>query len=198
MVKKRLFYAEKQLEKFEKNNELMDLENVILNLRKILEIIAYASIAPNKKSYSKFRNDSERPVDFRKDYHGGYILKHLSKINEDFYPKPLLEPKLLAPRRWHFDSLADGYLTKNEYIKLYDRLGKYLHADNPWGNDKGYMQLAKELPSYFAKIRNLLRLHATFVQDAKSRFAFVVELGSLTKNASMITAIADGAFIVDN
>lgn len=197
-VKKRLKYAEDQLDVFNNTRNYLFLENATLHTRKALECIAYASIAPNKDAYSEFRSESETPADFRKDYHGGKILKMLSQINKDFYPLPLVAPKSTGERQWHFDRLNSGYLTKNQYIKLYDRLDKFLHSDNPWDNDKGYINLAKDMPKYFQKVKSLLQIHATFVQQKHSRHAFVVDMGSEEKDVSMITAIANGAFNVEN
>jgi hypothetical protein len=194
-VKKRIMYAESQINAFNEIHDYLLLENAVLHTRKALECIAYASIAPNKNAYEKFRSDAETPSDFRKDYHAGSILKQLGQINKDFYPLPMIA-KLVGERQWHFDRLNTGYLTKNQYIKLYDRLGKFLHSDNPWGNDKGYLNLAKEMPEIFQRVRSLLQLHATFVQDETSGYAFIIDMGSEEKEVSFITAIADSAFEV--
>lgn len=195
-VKRRIGYAENQMGAFNATHDYLLLENAILHTRKALECIAYASIAPNKDTYSKFRSEAETPADFRKDYHGGKILKQLEQVNKDFYPLPLVGPKLVGERQWHFDRLSSSYLTKNQYIKLYDRLGKYLHSDNPWDNDKGYLNLAKDMPENFQRVKSLLQIHATFVQTKQSQYAFVVDMGSEEKDVSVITAIADGAFNV--
>ena len=56
-----------------------------------------------------------------------YFLKH----HPDFYPIPLLPAKKLENGTWHFDRKTGKFFDKNQFIKLYDRLGKYLHADNP-------------------------------------------------------------------
>ena len=195
-VKKRIGYAQSQINAFKDKYDYLFLENAVLHTRKALECIAYASIVPNKNAYAKFRSEAETQNDFRKDYHGGKILKQLGQINKDFYPRPLTEPQQVAEGQWHFDRLNTGYLTENQYIKLYDRLGKFLHSDNPWDNDKGYSNLAKEMPEIFQKIKSLLQLHVTFVQNEKSGYAFVIDMGSEEKDVSVITAIANGAFEV--
>lgn len=195
-VKRRLRYSEEQINVFNNTQEYIFLENAVLHTRKALECIAYASIAPNKKEYSKFRSAAKTPVDFRKDYHGAKILKQLEMVNKDFYPSPLVGPKSVGAKQWHFDRLKDGFLTKNQYIKLYDRLGKFLHSDNPWDNDKGYLNLAKDMPEGIEKIRALLQTHATFVQEKERRLSFVVDMGSEEKDVSIFTAVADGPFNV--
>ena len=196
-VKKRILYAESQIDLFNKSKNNFILENAILHLRKALECIAYASIAPNKDAYAKFRLDAKKQTDFRKDYHGGKILEQLEKINKDFYSLPLTEPELICDGQWHFDKLKSGYLTKNEYSKLYDRLGKFLHSDNPWGSNKGYLDFAKDILKNFQKIKLLLQIHVTFVQDEKSRLALVIDMGSISKDVSIIRALSNGSFKVD-
>ena len=195
-VKRRLRYSQEQLHEFERTQDYIFLENAILHIRKSLECIAYASIAPNKEAYSKFRSEAVKPADFRRDYHGAKILNQLEVINKEFYPLPLVEPQKVGERQWHFDRLSSGYLTKSQYVKLYDRLGKFLHSDNPWDNDKGYSNLAKDMPENLIKIRALLQIHATFVQEMERRLAFVVDMGSDKKDVSVLTATADGAFKV--
>ncbi|HEC58714.1 hypothetical protein LCGC14_0982520 [marine sediment metagenome] len=196
-IKRRLKYSEIQVYEFNNTQEYLFLENAILHTRKALECIAYASIAPNKEEYSKFRSMAKTPADFRKDYHGAKILKQLGIINKDFYPLPLMEPKPVGIRQWHFDRLKDGYLTKKQYVNLYDRLGKFLHSDNPWDNDKGYINLAKDMPESINKIMALLQVHATFVQEKERRLSYVIDMGSEEKDVSILTALADGAFIVN-
>ncbi len=195
-VKRRLRYSERQVHEFNNTQEYLFLENAILHTRKALECIAYASIAPNKKAYSKFRSEAIKPADFRKDYHGAKILKQLGMVNKEFYPLPLMVPKLVGVRQWHYDRLKDGYLTKSQYIIIYDRLGKFLHSDNPWDNDKGYINLAKDMPESIKRIMALLQVHATFVQEKDRRLAFVVDMGTDVKDVSVFSAVADGAFKV--
>lgn len=196
-VKKRILYAESQIDLFNKSENKFILENAILHLRKALECIAYASIAPNKDAYAKFRSDAKKQTDFRKDYHGGKILEQLEKINKDFYPLPLAEPELIGDGQWHFDRLSSGYLIKNEYSKLYDRLGKFLHSDNPWGGDKGYLSFAKDMSENFQKIKLLLQIHVTFVKDEKSIDAFVIDMGSQSKDVSLIKALPRSEFKIE-
>jgi len=157
-VKRRLSFSEQQLSEYDKINDLHYLENSILHLRKALECIAYASIAPNKEAYSNLRASAEKPADFKKDYNGGKILKMLALVNKDFYPRSLEKPKQVAPNNWHFERNKKDILTKKRFERVYDRLGKFLHSDNPWDNDKGYKNLAKELSNIYIEINNLLSL----------------------------------------
>lgn len=189
-------FSEQQLFEYDKTKDIHYVENAILHLRKVLECIAYASIAPNRKAYSDLRARAEKPADFRKDYNGSKILKQLSLINKDFYPIALEKPKQVAPHNWHFERKEKDFLTKKQFESVYDRLGKYLHADNPWADDKGYINLPKELPIIYNGIRNLLSLHFTVIRDGRFGGVWVVELGDLRIPARAMTAIANGEFVV--
>ncbi|WP_228142545.1 hypothetical protein [Acinetobacter seifertii] len=69
--------------------DVLDLESSILHMRKALEILALASIAPNKIKYQEYRAQANKNPDYTKDYKASSILKALSEINSDFYPIPL-------------------------------------------------------------------------------------------------------------
>ncbi|WP_350015698.1 hypothetical protein ABNK63_11560 [Rhodanobacter sp. IGA1.0] len=172
------------------------LEAAALQARKAFETVAYAAIAPNKARYKAFRAQTERPSDYRKDYNARAILQHLAKINPDFYPTPLLPPTQQAPGHWHFDLKVDGYLTKTRFESFYDRLGKFLHADNPWGSDKGFANLAADLPSTVSQLRGLLALHKTIVRVPNFSGVWVIEVPTDGRAPHILTAQATGEFAV--
>lgn len=195
-VKRRLAFSKYQLAEYGSKKEIFFLENAILHLRKALENVAYAAIAPNKEAYAKLRQSAEKPIDFRKDYNGSKIIKLLGKVNKDFYPTPLLSPIQIDKGRWHFERRQGNYLTKNEFESTYDRLGKYLHSDNPWDHDKGFMNIAKDLPSIYEKIEALLEWHFTVVRHEKFGGLWVIEFGTSGKPARVVVGMAKGEFMV--
>ena len=77
----------------------------------------------------------------------------MSQVNPDFYPVPISDPIAKAPSQWHFDRRNDDSLTKEQFERFYDRLGKHLHSDNPWGNDKGITSLVKDIPKIISSTR---------------------------------------------
>ncbi len=50
------------------------------------------------------------------------------------------------------------------FSNIYDRLGKFLHADNPWGNDKQRQNTVNDIQMCIPKLRELLILHGTFIR----------------------------------
>ncbi len=172
------------------------LESAVLQTRKAMESVAYAAISPNRASYEKLRAQADKPADFRKDFNARALLQFLAKVNPDFYPTPLIAPVLTGPRQWHFGRRADGYLTKRRFETFYDRLGKYLHADNPWGNDKGIVNLISDLPVITAELRALISLHKTVVRAPGFLGVWVTEVPSDGSAPRIIIGEADGDFTV--
>ena len=193
----RLAAASCYLDAYNQDARVWDLESAILQMRKALENVAYAAICPNKSEYEKFRASSEDQPDFRKDYRASQILNLLSRVNKNFYPIPLLPAIEQENGTKHFSRKEAKYLSKNKFSKFYDRLGKYLHADNPWSKDKQLQNLAKDIPGVINEVYSLLELHATFIQTDifKGVWVVAVEKG---KAPVIITGQADGEFVVND
>ena len=190
----RLHASESFFAAYKSGQRLAFLDAAILQLRKAMEAIALAAIAPCKEKYEIFRAKAVQP-DYTKDYHAGKIFQVLGKINKNFYPLPLLPAIRQSNGVLHFDRKASGYLTKKRFESLYDRLGKYLHTHNPWSNNKNLQNLVEELPSAIAEAKSLLELHAAFIQTSEFSGAWVTEVkpGAVP---TIITGQADGEFIV--
>jgi hypothetical protein len=180
-AKQRLAFAER----FAAGNSgqpRIDTESACLQLRKALELIAYAAIAPHRAKYEAWRRQDVQSKDFRKDYNGKKILNSLAKLNPYSYPRPLL-PLVERDGAWHFDVFRGEYLTKKRYEKVYDRCGALLHADNPWGHDKQYTSFMGLLPNYVTLTRNLIKLHSVIIEHEQGTAAWVIEAGDLTTKA---------------
>jgi hypothetical protein len=192
----RLTAAEGFLSPIGSVKDVYRVEAAVLQVRKALEAVAFAAVAPNQAQYEAFRASADEPVDFRKDYNARAILGYLGKINKDFYPIPLLPPKKQADGSWHFERRQDGYLTKKSFESFYDRLGKYLHADNPWGSDKGLNNLLLDLPRVIVQVRVLLEWHATVIRSPQFNGVWVAEVTPGGSSCRILLATAEGEFVV--
>ena len=195
--KGRLEAGQTFLNTYEESKSIHYLEASILQVRKALEAIAYAAIAPNREAYEEFRSQSEEQPDFRKDFRASQIFNLLSKVNKDFYPIPLLPPIKREDGTFHYDRKEDGYLTKTRFSKFYDRLGKYLHAHNPWSNDKQIQNLATDIPEIITEAIELLELHASFIQTPHFKGVWIVSVPNSSKKPYVITGMANGEFVVN-
>ena len=195
--KGRLEAAQLFLNTYEESKSVPHLESSILQVRKALEAMAYAAIAPNKEAYEEFRSQSEQQPDFRKDFRASQILHLLYQVNKDFYPIPLLPPIKQKDGTFHYDRKEEGFLTKKRFSKFYDRLGKYLHAHNPWSNDKQIQNLAADIPVIIKETMALLELHASFIQAPHFKGVWIVCVPSNSQKPYVITGMSDGEFVVN-
>lgn len=137
-VKFRISHAEnmllklKQRESFE--NRILVSETVALQFRKIIELIALASIAANEEKYAEVREQ------FRCDWHARRIFDQLHEINPRFYPTPIagLSDPAYEGAASVIEEHFSGYLSLEEAISLYDRCSAILHAENPFGRKIDY------------------------------------------------------------
>jgi hypothetical protein len=130
------------------------VESIYLQIRKILELIALGSLVSNRASFS--------PVyaEFSKYWNARLLFRDLERINPDFYPRPVVEVPSPTPGvKAHIDDRKDGFLTKDEFLKLYEKTGAVLHADNPYGSRTDYQYYEKHVESWRDAIMGLLNSH---------------------------------------
>ena len=135
-------------------------ESVALQVRKILELVALASMVANKTEYSRYRQN------FYKDWNAKRILKTLKKANPKFYPIP--GEQVLNPDTGKVDSVKSvksGFLTEDDFITLYDACCDILHAENPFSRNQNPIAFLESVPEWMAKIRNLLNHHTIQLTD---------------------------------
>ncbi|MEO1148197.1 MAG: hypothetical protein AAFY26_21680 [Cyanobacteria bacterium J06638_22] len=191
----RLNACESFLDSYKNSENIYFLESAILQMRKVLECVAYAAIAPNEKEYKEFRAKADKQPDYTRDFHAGKILNMLSRINKDFYLKPVSAPISEGSGKWHFEKREDESLTKEQFSSFYDRLGKFLHADNPWGNDKGIRNLVDDLPKGIKSIKLLLSWHYTKISTPEFNGVWVVEVPLSGGKPKIIIGQANGEFL---
>ena len=130
------------------------VETCYLQIRKILELIAFGSLAANKHLYSRAY------ANFASHWHAGRLLRDLKKVNPNFYPKPVLELPSSDPRaKSQLNDRVGDFLTKAEFEQLYDGCGAIMHARNPYGQPLDYVAYGSKLPYWQQRIMNLLNSH---------------------------------------
>ena len=130
------------------------VESCCLQIRKILELIAFGSLAANKDIYSAAYEK------FASHWHAGRLLRDLERINPNFYPKPIVEVPSKTPGVVNeLQERGPDYLTKAEFEKLYDECGAIMHSRNPYGQPVDYVWYQQQLREWYRKIMNLLNSH---------------------------------------
>lgn len=129
-------------------------ESICLQVRKILELIALASLVANKEEYAKNR------ANFAKDWHAKRILKSIEEVNPNFYPSPSSQVlDKVTGKVLEVKTIKKGFLTRNNFENIYDRCGGLLHAQNPFASSKDIDNFLKIVPSWLEKIKILLNHH---------------------------------------
>lgn len=135
-------------------------ESVALQIRKILELIALASLAANRSEYAEHRRH------FYEDWNAKRILDTLKKANPGFYPTP--SKQVVDQDSGQVVSLKEitsGFLTIDDYITLIDACSDILHAENPFSRTQNPEAFMASVPEWMEKIRVLLNHHTIQLID---------------------------------
>lgn len=130
------------------------IESICLQFRKILELIAFSSLVANKDRYAAVHKK------FESHWNAELLLRDLSRVNPDFYPKPIAEKKSATPGVVNdLIPITDGYLSQEDFIHIYKKCGGMMHATNPYGSKTGLHFFEKSFPTWRAKLIRLLNSH---------------------------------------
>ena len=121
-----------------------------MQIRKILELIAFSSLVSNIELYSKEYDK------FAKFWNAELMLKDMRKINVNFYPKPLIqkESEREGIKNDLLDFEEDKYLNTNEFVRVYKKCGAIMHADYPYGAKIDYDYYRENIPKWLEKSRH--------------------------------------------
>jgi len=130
------------------------IETAALQLRKILELIAFGSLVAHKEEYAR------QYEKFSTHWHAERILRDVARINPDFYPKPIQEvPSKKQGIKNELVDIKEGFLSKDAFIEAYNALGDILHAKNPFSQPADYPRFEKIVSDTISKIIKLLNTH---------------------------------------
>lgn len=157
------------------------IESTYLQLRKVLELIAFGSLVANHAEYSKVY------AEFAKSWNARLLLRDLERVNPDFYPCALLATPGQTPDvKVHFVD-KPGSLTKDEFVKLYEKAGPMLHAENPFGTKLDYEHYASSARIWRDKIIALLDTHMFHLVGSPAKH--VVQMGGFGTPVNVLTTL---------
>ncbi len=133
--------------------EATTIESVCLQIRKILELIAMASLVANKESLSRAQSS------LKKEWHADRILKEIERANPEFYPQPIIEHPEAGPLKATWEDRTGDVLTRDEFAEVYGRCGAILHAGNPLGDGIDYGYYRTNAQAWMTRTMNLLNSH---------------------------------------
>tara|TARA_R110000764_G_C11003280_1_gene382425 strand:+ start:134 stop:868 length:735 start_codon:yes stop_codon:yes gene_type:complete len=157
-IKKRTEVIRRILNNIVLEDDVVTVEILALQFRKVFELIALTGIVANREKYAEINKD------FHKNYHARNIIKSLKEINPDFFPVPVRGEKTGTYNNgqhsnYVMEKLGKGALTENQLTNYWDRCGSLLHATNPYGEPKKIKQTLKVMPDWLGGIVKLLNSH---------------------------------------
>lgn len=128
-------------------------EFVCIQLRKILELIAFGSLAANKDAYAQVH------ADFAVTWNAKRLLAKLEKIHPPFYPRPVTISSGDEKGRRTLHDATSGFLTRHEFATLYDRCSEVIHSRNPFRTEPAVIDFERSLQDWVDRIQTLLSIH---------------------------------------
>lgn len=138
------------------------VEYKALQLRKIIEQVILASLVANAEEYKNYYKRLD------KDWNVRLISQDLYRINNDFFPQKVIDDHA----NHKIDNDPSGLICK-ELINTHAKLGKYLHAHNPFSQEWDYNKMNAYLDEECVKIAQHLNTHIIRPYGADA-FIFVV------------------------
>ena len=128
-----------------------NIEFMCLQIRKMLELISMGSLVLNK---DEFETIGKKYEDF---WNAKLILQDIERLNPDFYPIAITEVKSQRPGVANdLVNKTSGYLTREEFVKVYDKCGKMMHSYNPFGSHYDFDYYEKKIAVWEDLIIGLL------------------------------------------
>ena len=159
-------------------NQLMDLlgitirthvESICLQLRMLLEFIVFSSLVSNKDAWQRSQKELQSSQDISKK------LRELKRLHPNFYPRPVdLEE---SARGVEPADRTEGFLSEDNLIEVYGRLGNILHAENPLSKETDYRFFIDAVPGWLSQIQNLLECHKVYLYHHPEEFYLVKMFG---------------------
>lgn len=128
-------------------------ELIFVQFRKILELIAFASLTSNKEKYSKAFDN------YHAHWKAKSMLKELTKINPEFYPMPVHHPVAQPDGTKLLNPVVEGFLTQEEFVQLYGVSSEIIHMRNPFSEKDPVTQIGYSVDIWVERIQTLLRFH---------------------------------------
>lgn len=147
-----------------------DIEVCFLQLRKILELMMFASLVAHAAVGKELQKNI---VD--REWNASKILAYLERENPQFFPEAIRPGERVEDHILQMTPV-EGALTQQEFRTLNDRIcGKYLHASRDLSTLHDHASLFQEIAEWANKIKNLLSSHWIIVSNER---AFAVLLAT--------------------
>jgi hypothetical protein len=135
-----------------------DDELMWLQLRQIVELVAYSAVAADEERYAALRREQDKNSDYRVDSKPAKVLQHLSKISPHFLPKSLGTMVAQSDGVKHFEQGPEVAML-DRFLEIHDTAGQHLHAINPFNE-----QDVKDLKARLAVARRRIETETRYLK----------------------------------
>ena len=151
-------------------DEGLDGEIVCLMLRKVLEQIAFASLAAHKDAYSAVHSDADYT------WRAKRLLERLVQIHPKFWPLAVRPSTKPQPEGHHHFDTVDDHLTQDDFVFLYDTTSGALHTWNPYKDGPRVLNFKRSIADWVERIIALLNMH--WIQLLGSDESWLIQMDS--------------------
>ena len=131
-----------------------NIEFMCLQIRKVLELISMGSLILNKEEFEAIGQK------YAQYWNARLILQDIERLNPDFYPKPIIEVPSTRPGVINdLQNKTTGFLTREDFVRVYEKCGKLMHANNPFGSQTDLDYYEAKIPEWENLIIGLLNCH---------------------------------------
>lgn len=136
-----------------------NIEFMCLQIRKILELISMGSLVVNREEFDAIGKK------YSEYWNAKLILQDVERLNSDFYPIPIQviqsnEPEVVNELK----KLNSGFLTREDFVKIYDKCGRIMHSYNPFGSKIDYEFYNANIKNWLNLIIGLLNTHLVHIK----------------------------------
>lgn len=134
------------------DDEAIDAEFACLQVRKCLELIAFASVAAHKETYANAH------ADFANHWKPLKLLEKLRRLHPKYYPRPVVVEREDG-KHVKLHEVVNEYLTEDDFVFLYEKCSDLLHEWSPYRPAAREVDLRWSMAEWVARIRRLLGWH---------------------------------------
>ena len=149
-------------------SEGLNGEVVCLLLRRVLEQIVFGSLVAHREAYEAVHKDVETV------WRAKRLLERLGQVHPDYYPKPVKRSPWQPNAVINFVDVKRGYLTKEDFVFLYDTASNGIHTWNPFKNAERVLNFRISIAEWVKRIETLLQLH--YIKFAGSPDVWLVQM----------------------
>lgn len=109
-----------------------DIEFMWLQVRKIVELVAFAGVSPDAPRYARLRGDDSDGTGYAHRWRVYEILACLANMTDHFLPIPISGVRVMEDGRWQFDAGKEQEVLER-FFQIYERACEHLQVPSPFG-----------------------------------------------------------------